>query len=102
MFFQVKWWVFGIFKDCLVVFKYLIEKVYYRINLTKNIDKKLHSEAYSSRAKAGHQELFSSNSGLTIKNLIFIFKGFKTSVQRELDWFFKFTSDSEFNIRGVT
>ena len=102
MFFQVKWWVFGIFKDCLVVFKYLIEKVYYRINLTKNIDKKLHSEAFSSCVKDGHQGVFTRNSGLTIKNLIFIFKGFKTSVQRELDWFFKFTSDSEFNIRGVT
>jgi hypothetical protein len=46
--------------------------------------------------------VFTSRRRLTINNLIFILLGFKSSIQRELDRFYKALSDEDFNIRAVT
>jgi hypothetical protein len=80
----------------------LIQRIDYRLILTKNINNELDSEAFSIRAKDGPQGVFTSRRRLTINNLIFILLGFKSSIQRELDRFYKALSDEDFNIRAVT
>lgn len=46
--------------------------------------------------------MFSRDRKLTIKCLILIIMGFKSSIQRELDRFYKAVSQSDFSIRAVT
>lgn len=77
-------------------------KVKYRLNISKHIDNELESKEFSSRFKVGPQGVFTRDRKLNVKNLIVLIMRFKTSIQRELDSFFKETSNSDFNIRKAT
>ena len=74
----------------------------YRENLSKDIAYELEKEEFRGRSKDGRKEVFSRDRKLTLKNLIILIIIFKSSIQRELDRFFKSVSNSDFNIREVT
>lgn len=74
----------------------------YRENLSNNITYELDNEEFRGSSKDGRKEVFSRDRKLTIKNLIVLIIIFKSSIQRELDRFFKSVSNSDFNIREVT
>lgn len=74
----------------------------YRRYLTKNIVYELENEEFRGHSTDGPDGAFSRDRKLTIKNLIVLIINFKSSVQRELDKFFKAVSRSDFNIREVT
>lgn len=74
----------------------------YRVNLTKNIDYELENESFRGRSKNGPKEVFSRNRKITFKELILQIILFKSSIQRDLDRFYKELSNSDFNIRKVT
>ena len=74
----------------------------YRENLSKNITYELDNEEFRSRSKDGSQKVFIRDRKLTINNLIVLMLKFKSSIQRELDSFFKEITRSDFNIREVT
>jgi hypothetical protein len=73
----------------------------YRKNLTDNLNTELDSDSFKTGCK-NDIDVVSRDRKLTFKNLIFIIMNFKTSIQRELDSFFKSISKSDFNIREVT
>lgn len=74
----------------------------YRLELTNHIDHELDAESFTSRSKNGVKGVFTRDRKLTIRRLIFLIMSFKTSIQRDLDRFYKVLSQSEFNIREVT
>ena len=74
----------------------------YRINLTKNITNELNSAEYSSRSEVDRDGVLKRVRTLTTNHLIVMIINFKTSIQRELDKFFKELSGADFNIRTVT
>jgi Transposase DDE domain len=73
----------------------------YRKNLTDNLNTELDSDSFKTGCK-NDIDVVSRDRKLTFKNLIFIIMNFKTSIQRELDSFFKSISKRDFNIREVT
>ena len=73
------------------------QEVDYRENLSKNIAYELENEEFRSRSKDGSQKVFSRDRKLTLNNLIVLIINFKSSIQRELDSFFKAISRSDFN-----
>lgn len=78
------------------------QKSDYRETLTKNISYELENEEFGSRSKDGGLGVFSRKRKLTLKNLILLIIIFKSSIQRELDRFFRAVSNNDFNIREVT
>jgi hypothetical protein len=78
------------------------QKSPYREELSNKISHELENEEFKSRSKDGLAGVFSRDRKLTIKNLIVIIIMFKSSIQRELDSFFKTVSNSDFKIREVT
>ena len=74
----------------------------YREKLSIKISNELENEKFRGRAKDGHAGVFTRERKLTLKNLIVIIMIFKSSIQRELDSFFKAISNSDFKIREVT
>jgi len=62
----------------------------------------LDNEEFRSRSKNGRKEVSSRDRKLTFNNLIVLIINFKSSIQRELDSFFKAISRSDFKIREVT
>lgn len=74
----------------------------YRVTLSKNIVNELENEEFSGHSKDGPDGAFSRDRKLTLKNLIVLIINFKSSIQRELDSFFKAVSKSDFKIREVT
>ena len=74
----------------------------YRENLSKNITNELQSEDFEGCSKGGLKGVFTRRRKLTINNLIFIIINFKSTIQRELDSFFKSINQSDFRIREVT
>ena len=74
----------------------------YRENLSKKIADELTDKAYGNRSKVGQDGAFTRDRILTISRLVITIIKFKTSVQRELDSFFKEISNEDFNIRAVT
>jgi hypothetical protein len=74
----------------------------YRENLSKNIAYELQSEDFEGCSKGGLKGVFTRHRKLTVNNLIFIIINFKSSIQRELDSFFKAINQSDFRIREVT
>lgn len=78
------------------------QKSDYRETLTKNISYELENEEFGSRSKDGGSGVFSRKRKLTLKNLILLIIVFKSSIQRELDRFFRAVSNNDFNIREVT
>ena len=77
-------------------------KADYRELLSKNITYELENKEYRSRSKDGRKGVFTRDRKLTFSNLIVIIICFKSSIQRELDSFFKALSKSDFKIREVT
>jgi len=74
----------------------------YRENLSNNLVYELENEEFKGHSKNGPKGVFSRDRKLTFKNLIVIIIIFKSSIQRELDRFFKIVNKSDFNIREVT
>lgn len=74
----------------------------YREILSKNIAYELEDEEFIGHSKDVHDGVFSRERKLTIRNLIVLIINFRSSVQRELDSFFKAVSKSDFKIREVT
>lgn len=75
----------------------------YRENTIENIIQLIEDEEYHCRCKNGFPGAFTRERKLTLKELIvFISRGVKSSLQRELDSFYKEVTTSEFNIREVT
>ena len=74
----------------------------YREILSNNIAYELEDEEYRGHSKRGPKGVFSRDRKLTFKNLIVIIIIFKSSIQRELDRFYKVVKSGDFNIREVT
>lgn len=74
----------------------------YREKLSENISHEIESENFRGRSKVGCAGVFSRDRKLTIKNLIVLMLCFRSSLQRDLDNFFKALSKSDFKIREVT
>jgi hypothetical protein len=74
----------------------------YREILSKKLVYELENEEFKGHSKSGPKGAFSRDRKLTFKNLIVIIIIFKSSMQRELDRFFKIVNKSDFNIREVT
>lgn len=74
----------------------------YREILSNNIVYELEDEEYKGHSKRGPKGVFSRDRKLTFKNLIVIIIIFKSSIQRELDRFYKVVKSGDFNIREVT
>lgn len=77
-------------------------KTDYRGILSNNLTYELEDKEYRSRSKDGRKGVFTRDRKLTFSNLIVIIICFKSSIQRELDSFFKALSKSDFKIREVT
>lgn len=77
-------------------------KTDYREILSNNLTYELEDKEYRSRSKDGRKGVFTRDRKLTFSNLIVIIICFKSSIQRELDSFFKALSKSDFKIREVT
>ena len=73
----------------------------YRKELTDNLNSELDADSFKTGCK-NDIDVVSRDRKLTLKNLILIIMNFKTSIQRELDSFFKSVSNKDFNIREVT
>jgi hypothetical protein len=74
----------------------------YREKLSTNITYEIEDEDFRSRSKSGRVGVFTRDRKLTISNLIVLMLCFKSSIQRELDSFFKAVSHSDFKIREAT
>ncbi len=74
----------------------------YRLTLTKNIDHELDNEHFLSRTKNGSDKVFTRNRVLTCRYVILLIMSFQSSIQRDLDRFYKAISKNDFNIRSVT
>ena len=75
----------------------------FREKLIENLTKLIENEDYHCRSKNGFPGVLSRDRILNFRRLlVFISKGVKSSLQRELDSFYKEVSGSDFNIRKVT
>ena len=74
----------------------------YRLEIINHIEHKLDTETFISRSKVGHKGAFTSRRNLNIKSLIFSIISFKSSLQRDLDRFYKALYDNQYSIREVT
>ena len=81
----------------------LLSKESFREKTVENINKLITNEAFNCRSKDGLTGVFTRDRKLNFKNtLLFIARGVTSSLQRELDGFFKEVADSDFNVREVT
>lgn len=74
----------------------------YREKLTTNIDYEIEKEQFVSRSKDGSDGVFTRSRKLPLKIIILLVLKFKSSLQRDLDRFYKEVMKSDFNIREVT
>ena len=74
----------------------------YRIELTNQIANELASKEYASRSEVGRRGVSSRRRELTNNKLVLLLINFKSSIQRELDSFFKELNNEGFNIRTLT
>lgn len=77
-------------------------KTDYRVNLTNNILYELDKEEFTSRSKDGLNGVFTRIRKLPLKNLIVLIMSSGSSLQRDLDRFFKSMDNNDFSIREVT
>lgn len=73
-----------------------------RVKLTKNIAYELEKREFTSRSKDGLTGVFTRDRKLTLKNVIVLIMSSCSSIQRDLDKFFKSMNKSDFSIREVT
>ena len=71
----------------------------FRINLSKNIVYELKDEEYCSRSEVGREGVRNRHRILTNSKLIISIMQMKSSIQRDLDGFFKVLLNEDFNIR---
>ena len=75
----------------------------FRKNTVNNVNQLIENEEYHCRSKNGFTGVFTRDRKLNLKNLIvFISKGVKSSLQRDLDSFYKEVTGGDFNIRAIT
>lgn len=74
----------------------------YRLNTTDKIEYEFEDQVYRGRCRKSDLDGICRERKLNLRNLIFIILDFKTSIQRELDKFFKAVDGADFNIRKVT
>lgn len=74
----------------------------FRITTTNHIAHELDQEAFVSHSKDGPAGVFSRNRKLTFRRLLFLIMSFKSSIQRDMDRFFRELFREDFNIREVT
>lgn len=75
----------------------------FRNQAIENLNELIDNEEYRSRSKDGQEGVFTRSRKLPFNQLIVLLtKGIKTSLQRELDSFYREVTDTEFNIRAVT
>ena len=73
-----------------------------RVGLTLNIAYELDKEEFTSRSKDGLKGVFTRSRKLPFKKLILLIMSSCSSIQRDLDRFFKSMNKSDFSIREVT
>jgi hypothetical protein len=73
-----------------------------RVELTKNIIYELDNKEFTSCSKDGLIGVFTRTRKLTIKRLVILIMSSCSSIQRDLDRFFKSMDKSDFSIREVT
>lgn len=75
----------------------------FRENAIENLTHLIEDESYRSRSKDGQAGAFTRERKLTFNQLLVLLtKGVKSSLQRELDGFYKEITGTDFNIRQVT
>lgn len=74
----------------------------YRQYLTEKISYELESEEFRCRSRNGSQKVFTRDRKISFKGLIVLIINFKSSIQLQLDRFFKEVTKSDFNIRAAT
>ncbi|MFC2087755.1 IS4 family transposase, partial [Bacteroidota bacterium] len=80
-----------------------IKNVNFRENSVCNLIKTIENEEYNCRSKDGFTGVFSRNRKLNFKTTVmFIARGVKSSLQRELDTFYQEITGGDFKIREVT
>lgn len=79
-----------------------ITKVDNRVELNKTIEYELDNKEFTSRSKDGLKGVFTRERKLPLKNLIVLIMSSCSSIQRDLDRFYKSVNNSDFNIREVT
>jgi len=77
-------------------------KIDNRVKITKNITDELDNKEFTSRSKDGLIGVFTRKRKLTLKNLIVLIMSSCSSIQRDLDRFYKSMDKSDFSIREVT
>mgnify|MGYP004702984847 FL=1 len=73
-----------------------------RVKTNNVIGYELDSKEFTSRSKDGLKGVFTRERKLTLKNLIVLIMSSCSSIQRDLDRFFKSMNNADFNIREVT
>ena len=73
-----------------------------RVTITDDIVYELDNKEFTSRSKDGLIGVFTRERKLPIKNLIVLIMSSGSSIQRDLDRFFKSLDNKDFNIRKVT
>ena len=73
-----------------------------RAILTKHIVYELDNKEFTSRSKNGLIGVFTRERKLPLKNLVILIMSSCSSIQRDLDRFYKSLDKSDFNIRKVT
>ena len=73
-----------------------------RVTLTINTVYELDNKWFTSRSKDGVKGVFTRDRKLPLKNLIILIMSSCSSIQRDLDRFFKSMDNNDFNIRKVT
>jgi len=73
-----------------------------RVKLNKNIEYELDNKEFTSRSKDGLIGVFTRDRKLPLKNLLVLIMSSCSSIQRDLDRFYKSLNNSDFNIRKAT
>jgi len=75
----------------------------FRSQSIENLNQLIDNEEYRSRSKDGQEGVFTRTRKLPFNQLLVLLtRGMKTSLQRDLDSFYKEVTGSDFNIREVT
>lgn len=80
----------------------MLKKVKYREKAQTHIDHELESQEFTRLFRDEELHGVYRNRILTIKHLVLIIMAFKTTIQRELDSFYRSVLDQDFSIRAVT
>jgi hypothetical protein len=76
---------------------------HFRSNAIENLINLIDDESFRSRSKDGQEGAFTRDRKLTFNHLLVLLtRGMKSSLQRELDSFYKEVTRGDFNIREVT